>query len=63
MRNVHDTTDPQPNCQPSFILDGLTNDDEIHKMFSSKHNIEHFENGAILAQIHSSSITRNEMFP
>jgi len=37
--NVH-MTDPQPKSQLYFIVDGLTNADEIHAMFSSK---EHFE--------------------
>ncbi len=58
--SVHDINDPQPKYWPPFIIDGLTNADEIHKMFLSKHKIECFENDTMFAQIQSLSWTKSE---
>ncbi len=41
-------TDPQPKSQLSFVVDGPTNADEIHAMFSSK---EHFEIDEIMSVV------------
>ncbi len=49
--SVHDITDPHRKSWPSFIIDGLTNADEIHKMFPSKHKIECFENDTMYCKI------------
>jgi hypothetical protein len=57
-----DITDPQPKSEPSFMIDGFTNGNEMHKMFSSKQNIECFENDAMFPQIHSLLRTKNETF-
>ncbi len=44
LSNVHEhMTDPQPKSQLSFIVDGPTNADEIHRMFASKCSAQHFE--------------------
>jgi hypothetical protein len=42
------------------LVDNFTSSDEMHKMFSSKHNIECFANDTMLVQIRSLSRTKNE---
>ncbi len=60
--NVHDTTDLQPNSQPSFIVESFTQADEIHETFLLKYSIKHFGNDTMFVKIHSMLQTKKETF-
>jgi hypothetical protein len=51
LSSILDMTDPEPKSKLSFIVGCFKNADEIYKMFSSQHGLDHLENDEMILQI------------